>query len=97
MEKKRRTFSARQKSKIALEAIREREPSSAIAKKYTVHPNQVSQWKMTALDGLEELFRDRRRSEAHQKEQGELTEQLYSQIGQLQMELKWLKKKFGEL
>ena len=97
MGKKRRTFSARQKSKIALEALREREPSSAIAKKYSVHPNQVSQWKKVALEGLESIFADKRKMSDIQKDHEALTEQLYSQIGQLQMELKWLKKKVGDL
>ena len=97
MEKKRRTFSANQKSKIALEALREREPSSLIAKKYSVHPNQVSQWKKTAVEGLEGIFADKRKALVAQKEHEALTEQLYSQIGQLQMELKWLKKKVGDL
>ena len=97
MEKKRRTFSANQKSKIALEALREREPSSSIAKKYSVHPNQVSQWKKTAVEGLEGIFADKRKAFVVQKEHEALTDQLYSQIGQLQMELKWLKKKVGDL
>ena len=97
MGKKRRTFSAKQKSKIALEALREREPSSSIAKKHSVHPNQVSQWKRMALDGMEEIFADKRKMSEVHKEHEALTEQLYSQIGQLQMELKWLKKKSGGL
>jgi len=97
MGKKRRTFSARQKAKIALEALREREPCSVIAKKYSVHPNQVSRWKKAALAGLEGIFEDGRKSSDNQKEHEALTEQLYSQIGQLQMELKWIKKKVGEL
>ena len=104
MGKKRRTFSARQKAKIALEALRKQpaptlrgEPSSAIAKKHSVHPNQVSQWKKTALEGLEGIFADKRKISDVQKEHEALTDQLYSQIGQLQMELKWLKKKVGEL
>jgi transposase len=60
MSKKRRTFSAREKSKIAIEAIRERETSSEIAKRYSVHPNQVSIWKKLALEGLDLIFEDRR-------------------------------------
>ena len=93
MRKKRRTFSSKQKSKIALEAIREREGTSALAKKYNVHPNQVSTWKRTALENMEELFRDKRRSDEERQEQAELVGQLYQQIGKLQMELEWLKKK----
>lgn len=97
MGKKRRTFSANQKSKIALEALRERGPSSAIEKKHSVHPNQVGQWKKTAFEGLESIFADKRKISDVQKEHEALTDGPYSQIGQLQMELKWLKKKVGGL
>jgi transposase len=97
MSKKRRTFSAREKSKIAIEAIRERETSSEIAKRYSVHPNQVSIWKKLALEGLDLIFEDRRIKNETEKENSQLIEELYSQIGQLQMELKWLKKKVGQL
>ena len=97
MGQKRRTFSASQKSKIALEAIRERLSSSEIANKYSVHPNQVSKWKSTAINGLNDLFLDKRKSEVQKKEQEELTDKLYRQVGKLQMELEWLKKKVGGL
>ena len=96
MGKKRRTFSSKQKKEIALAAIRERESMSAIASKYSVHPNQVSQWKKTALQGLEQAFIDKRKQEKALLEQTKLTEELYSEIGRLKMELKWLKKKVDE-
>ena len=97
MGKKRRTFSSKQKAKIALEALREREPLVEIAKKHTVHPNQVSNWKKTAIAGLEEIFTDKRKALDKKKEHELLTTDLYNQIGQLHMELEWLKKKIGEL
>ncbi|MFK7983328.1 MAG: transposase [Saprospiraceae bacterium] len=97
MGQKRRTFSAKQKSKIALDAIKERMTASEIAKKYLIHPNQVSKWKSTALDGLEDLFLDKRKSAIEKQAQEELTDKLYRQVGKLQMELEWLKKKVGNL
>ena len=97
MGRKRPTFSASQKSKIAIDAIKERLTGAEIAKKYSVHPNQVSKWKNTVLSGLEELFIDKRKSDIEKQEQLELTDQLYRQVGKLQMELEWLKKKVGEL
>ncbi|MEM7087924.1 MAG: transposase [Bacteroidota bacterium] len=97
MGKKRRTFSAKQKKEIALAAIRERESMSTIASKYSVHPNQVSQWKKEALLGLEQVFVDKRKHQRELKAQVSLQEELYSEIGRLKMELKWLKKKVGEL
>ena len=53
MSRKRRTFSAKQKAKIALAAIQERLPKGEIAVQHEVHPNQVSLWKKQALEGLE--------------------------------------------
>ena len=97
MKQKRRTFSANEKSRIAIEAIQERLTASEIAKKYMVHPNQVSKWKHTALEGMNDSFTDKRKSDCEKKEQEELTDKLYRQVGKLQMELEWLKKKFGEL
>jgi hypothetical protein len=47
------------------------------------------------LEHVEELFVDKRRQ--HDKEQRELIEELYKQIGQLKVELDWMKKKAGLL
>ena len=47
------------------------------------------------LEHVEELFVDNRRK--HDKEQAELVEELYKQIGQLKVELDWVKKKAGLL
>jgi transposase-like protein len=93
MGKKRRTFSGREKAQIALEALRERQTLSEIAQKHEVHPVQVSKWKKEAQDHLGELFSDKRSREEEQEQHAQLVERLYQQIGQLQVELNWLKKK----
>lgn len=97
MGKKRRTFSSKQKSKIALAALQERKTGAEIAQEYGVHPNQVSQWKKQALEGLEGLFLDQRKQQRQHLEQTELISRLYEQVGKLQVELEWLKKKTSEL
>jgi putative transposase len=56
-----------------------------------VHPVQISHWKKQLLDGAESLFGDARRRERDQSET--LQAELYQQIGRLNMELEWLKKK----
>lgn len=93
MSRKRRTFSAKQKAKIALTALQERLPKGEIAAQYEVHPNQVSLWKKQALDGLEGIFEDGRKQTDQTAEHQQIIEALYQKIGQLQMELDWLKKK----
>jgi transposase-like protein len=81
------------KARVALEAIRGERTVSEIAAVYGVHPNQISKWKKQALDELPKIFSGRyEKTEVQGKE---LTDQLYQQIGQLKVELDWLKKKAG--
>jgi len=61
--------------------------------KYQVHATQLTQWKKQLLEALPEVFSQRRQRD--QQEQDKLTAQLYQQIGQLKVELDWLKKKSG--
>jgi putative transposase len=86
----RKKISAELKAKIALEAIKGRHTVSEIASRFSVHPNQVSQWKKQAQEHLPDLFSDRRSKVEADHE--ELASELYQQIGQLKVELDWLKK-----
>ncbi|CAG1066464.1 hypothetical protein BAC1_02080 [uncultured bacterium] len=79
------------KAKVALEAVKGEKTIAQIASEYGVHPNQIGQWKKRLLEDLPGLFSDRRRKE--QKEDAAETDELYRQIGQLKVELDWLKKK----
>ena len=56
-----------------------------------VHTNQVSKWKKQALEELPEIFSNVRKK--HREQLEELESELYKQIGQLKVELDWLKKK----
>lgn len=87
----RRTHSAEFKAKVALEAIRGIKTANELASEYGVHPVQISAWKKQALTGLTDIFLDRRRKAAEDEEA--IRDQLYQQIGQLQVELAWMKKK----
>jgi transposase len=64
-----------------------------IASEYGVHPNQVTQWKKQVMEALPDLLGDKRRKKAADHEA--LVCELYQQIGQLKVELDWLKKKSG--
>jgi putative transposase len=89
----RKKISGELKAKIALDALKGHHTISEIASRYSVHPNQVSQFKKLAAERLPELFSDRR-SRAEAEQEG-LTAELYQQIGQLKVELDWIKKKSG--
>lgn len=93
MKKQRKNYSSEFKVKVALEAIKGHKTLNEIASQFEVHPNQVTQWKKQALEGLPELFSQRR--VRLEKDDETLKAQLYQQIGQLKVELDWLKKKVG--
>jgi putative transposase len=86
-------YSGELKAKVAVEAIRGQRTTNEIASSFGVHPNQVSKWKKQALEELTEIFSNgRARAEASEEE---LKAALYQEIGQLKVELDWLKKKSG--
>ena len=89
--KKRRRFTSEFKSKVALEALREQQPLHEIAKRYEVHPTQVTGWKKALLSNAGAVFEsDNARHEEGLKRK--LREDRYlKQIGQLQMEVDFLK------
>ena len=87
----RKRHSAEVKGQVALAALRERETTAQIAVRYGVHPTQVSVWKKQATESLAEVFSSDRQQ--HQQDQRDLVDQLYKQIGQLTVQLDWLKKK----
>jgi transposase-like protein len=91
----RKRYSADFKSKIALEAVKGTKTINEIASTHGLHPNQITQWKKQLLEELPMLFSDKRVKA--NKDQEALEERLYQQIGQLKVELDWLKKKSGLL
>jgi len=93
MKGKRRNHSAQFKVKVALAAIKGDQTVAELASKYEVHATQITQWKKQVLDSLPEIFSQKRVRQ--QQDQEDLTAQLYQQIGQLKVELDWLKKKSG--
>lgn len=91
MIKKRPTHDAVFKAKVALEAVKGEKMIAQLASQYGVHPNQIGQWKKKLLEDLPALFSDKRNRQDNGHE--ELEAELYRQIGQLKVELEWLKKK----
>jgi len=72
MGRKRQTSSKDFKEKVALEALREESTIQELAIKYSVHPNQIMQWKKTATDNLSSLFeRPNKKSDEERKAEAE--------------------------
>jgi putative transposase len=95
MKRERNRYDAALKAKVALEALKGQRTTNEIAAAYKVHPNLVAQWKKQVLQQLPEIFSGGRVRKEQDDEQ--LRDQLYQQIGQLKVELDWLKKKAGLL
>lgn len=93
MENLRRKHTPSFKAKVALDAIKEQKTSAELASQYQVHPAQIRNWKSMATKGLIDLFTDKRKG--REKDQEELIQELYRQLGQLNADLNWLKKKSG--
>ena len=78
------------KAKVAVEAIQGVKTVPEICRRHEVHPSQVNAWKKQALEGLPAVFD----TDEHDNSD-KLVAGLYEQIGRLQVELQWLKKKSG--
>ncbi len=80
---KRRTLSTAFKKKVALAALRGDKTLQDLAAHYQVHPNQISQWKRQAIEGLDGIFNSKSDHRARDMD-GEIKE-LHAKIGELTM------------
>lgn len=90
----RKNHSAAYKAKVALEAARGTRTVAELAQAFSVNPSQIAGWKKHLLEHASELF-ERGAATNVARADTELRDSLYQQIGQLQVELQWLKKKSG--
>ena len=92
MSKKRNKYSAEFKAKVALAALKNEETVSDLAARFGVHPTMINNWKRALLDGAADIFdkghKTRKQNEAH-------VDELYRQIGRLQVERDFLSKKLS--
>lgn len=94
MRKERREFSSGFKAKVALESLQEKQTISEIATKYDLHANQVSQWKKQLLENSTAAFS--KPVVVKNDREDKLKDELYKQIGKLQVQNDWLKKKSAQ-
>ena len=89
---KRIRHSAAFKAKAALAALRENKTLSELSQELKIHSVQIAKYKSIATERLSELFEGKR----EKKKKPEIDiEALYAQIGKLQSQLEFLKKKTG--
>ena len=90
---KRQKHSPDFKAKVAFEAARELSTINEISSKYDIHPNMIRKWKQELIGGIDKVFinqNEHNKDKQHEKQ----VAQLYQKIGQLEVELDWLKKKY---
>lgn len=92
MKKLRRKFSKEFKLKVVLEAVKEQSTLKELCEKYELHPNLISKWKKDFLEKAEAIM-DSKTPNQSQADFDREKEKLYAKIGQLQMEVEFLKKK----
>jgi len=92
---KRKKFSKEFKAKVALEALKGNKTINELATEYEVHSTQINSWKKELQKGAGEIFGGSKGKEVSHLETEK--SRLFEQIGRLQVEVDWLKKKTGHL
>lgn len=90
----RKTYSAKFKSKVALEAIKGDLTIAELASKYGVNPNMITRWKKQAIDGMADTFSKRGQASRDASHDARIKE-LHAKIGELTVEKDFLSKAFG--
>ena len=98
--KKRREYTAEYKTKIVLEALREEKSISEIGSREGINPNQIGNWKREFIENATRVFK---RSEKEEEIRERLKEakakekEYQAKVGELTLEIDWLKKKSDEV
>ena len=91
----RKRYSSEFKAKVALEAVKGEMTLSELSQKYEVHPNMIANWKSRFLKEVPRIFSDKRLKDNKSKEVQ--VDDLYKQIGVLQVEKEFLRKKYKQI
>ena len=91
----RNKFTSEFKAKAVIEVLRETKTLKEIASEKEIHPNLLARWKQEAISKLPTVFEIKRKEDEEKKQQAELIQDLYMQIGELTTKFNWIKKKSG--
>ena len=87
----RKQFTNEFKAKVAMAALKGDKTMGELASEFGVHSTQVSSWRNELKDRAAEVFNGSAGTSA--REYKEQIEELYKDIGRIQVENNWLKKK----
>ena len=99
MSRKRRNFSAKFKSDLVIELLRGEKDLNTLAAENSIQPNLLRNWKKEFLDNASVVFDDKREENLKEKLTEERKEKVEyaKKVGQLTMQVDWLKKKSEEM
>jgi transposase-like protein len=92
MSNKRKKYNPEFKAKVALAAVKNEATISELAARFGVHPNMIAKWKRNLIEGAADIFAKGQKSRQQTEEQ---IDELYRQIGKLQVERDFLSKKLS--
>ncbi len=85
------------KTRVALEALKEEMTLQELARKYEVHPNQISVWKRQLMEGAAGIFERANKKHPDVKKVEEDRDMLLKAVGEMKIENDFLKKKYRQL
>ena len=99
MSRQRRNFSAKFKSDLVIELLKGEKDLNTLAVENNIQPNLLRNWKKEFLDNASVVFNDKREDNLKEKLDEERKEkaEYAKKVGQLTMQVDWLKKKSEEI